>query len=201
MTDYLEHHTHVFEPSRKKAMKVVLKNALLILVILAIVLVTFFFGTGLGIISTIAAIVAIVKVKQGDDKDEGIRRFGEKKAKMRLTLEHLYIKQAVIPFSEVQDLLIYADEFTGMRKDEFTNYHGGGSQISFSHKGKRYKFKSGSAMLPSSSMSKTWLPASSSNTPQQFKVPPRHRDALNCLAKVRRAHQSLSEGRTSPPKP
>ena len=140
MTDYLEHHTHVFEPSRKKAMKVVLKNALLILVILAIVLVTFFFGTGLGIISTIAAIVAIVKVKQGDDKDEGIRRFGEKKAKMRLTLEHLYIKQAVIPFSEVQHLLIYADEYTGMRKDEFTNYYGGGNQISFSHKGKRYKF-------------------------------------------------------------
>ena len=59
---------------------------------------------------------------------------------MRLTEDFLYVNQAVIPFEEVDNLLIYADEYTGMAKDGFGTYHGGGNEISFTHKGKAFKF-------------------------------------------------------------
>ena len=122
-----EYHTYVFEPSWKKAFK---NRAINLSIVLVVAVISLFFSITVGLISTTVTILTIIKAKRDFDKDEGLRRFGEKKAHMQLTEEHLYIKQAVIPFSEVQDLLIYADEFTGMRKDEFTNYHGGGNQIS-----------------------------------------------------------------------
>ena len=109
-TEDWEYFTYVFEPSRKKAAKEVLKNVLIGLLILVIVAFTFFFSVSIGLITAIGAVVALIKTKIQNDKEEGIRRFGEKKAKMRLTEDFLYVNQAVIPFDEVDNLLIYADE-------------------------------------------------------------------------------------------
>lgn len=66
----------------------------------------------------------------------GISAYGERKANLLISEDHLEIRDVKIPYSDLTDLVIYVDEYLGMPKEFFGIHHGGNNKIEFNHKGR-----------------------------------------------------------------
>jgi hypothetical protein len=137
-----EFRTYVFKKSRRRARKHLLYNSSIFAAIGAIVLMYFWgiLGIGFGLIGSISLIITLIQMKKHDDKYMGISTHGERGDKFFITESSLKIGDTLLPFSELSDLIIYVDEYTGMPKNLFGVHHGGNNEITFKHKGKPYSF-------------------------------------------------------------
>ena len=98
-------------------------------------------GISIGIIGSTSLIIAILTMKNYDDKYMGITAYGERKGVMIIAEEYLVIGGVKIPFSELKDLQIYVEEYAGMPREIFGVHHGGNNEITFLHKDKKYSVK------------------------------------------------------------
>ncbi|UII20243.1 hypothetical protein [Fulvivirga ligni] len=138
-----EYKTYLFEKSRKKVNKMLLYNFLIVLGILGIIALYAIgiLGIGLTLIGAIAAIIGILKMKERDDKYMGITAYGFRKEKFTIAYDHFKIEEVVIPFIELEDLVIYVEEYAGKPRDIFGVHHGGNNEVSFKHKGQSHSLK------------------------------------------------------------
>jgi len=91
-------------------------------------------GIGLGAIVLIG--ISLFKLKMDSDVKKGINRFGSLKATITISTEYLKIRDVKIPLEQLQDLVIYVDEYSGMSKSIIGNHHGGNNEITFRHQEK-----------------------------------------------------------------
>ena len=96
-------------------------------------------GLGLTIFGTIGLIVAIIQMKNYDDNYMGITAYGDRGSKFIISENGFKLDDAVLPFSELQDLVIYVDEYKGMPREIFGVHHGGNNEIKFTHNKQPYK--------------------------------------------------------------
>lgn len=135
-----EYTTYIFHKSKKKRLKRLLYN---IGILAAIGAVIYMFavgilGIGLSIFGTIALIVAIIQMKNYDDKYMGITAYGDRGSKFIISETSFKLDDAVLPFSELKDLIIYVDEYAGKPRELFGIHHGGNNEIKFTHNGQPY---------------------------------------------------------------
>ena len=138
-THQMEYQTHIFEENKKK-IRSNRKEGLIVAGFAILSISTFLIGPLFGAISTISSVVTLVKLHNNDLKKKGIRAYGQLKANLTIAEEYLIIDETKIPFSELQSLTIYVDEYTGMTKDVFWSYHGGNNELIFSHKNQQTSF-------------------------------------------------------------
>ena len=70
----------------------------------------------------------------------GITAHGKRGAIFTITETHFEIGETIIPFSELTDLVIYADEYAGKPRDLFGSHHGGNNEITFKYKNQKMSF-------------------------------------------------------------
>jgi len=78
-------------------------------------------------------------MKNYDDKYMGITAYGNRGSKFIITEEHFKLDESVLPYSELNDLIIYVDEYAGMSREIFGVHHGGNNEIEFEHLGQKYE--------------------------------------------------------------
>ncbi|MEQ8472342.1 MAG: hypothetical protein RIC35_14210 [Marinoscillum sp.] len=132
--------TYIFEQKKNRSRKQLFYNLVVLGAVSAIIYMCLIgvLGVGFGIIGSISLIVAILKAKIDDDKYMGITAYGVRKEKLAIAEEYLEISDAKIPFAEVNDLVIYVDEYAGMPRDIYGVHHGGNNEITFRHKGNKF---------------------------------------------------------------
>ena len=91
-----------------------------------------------GLYTAITFSIAMLGIKIYDDKYMGISAYGDRKATLVITEQYLEIRGVRIPFTELTNLVIYVDEYSGMPKEFFGSYHGGNNKIEFERDGKRF---------------------------------------------------------------
>ena len=129
--------TYIFHKSSKKQRKKLLKNTGLAVAIVGVLYITFvgYKGLSLGIIGAIGLITGIIGAKLYDDKFMGITAYGDRGKQFVITETGFRLGDAVLPFAELKDLVIYVDEYAGMRKNLVSLHHGGNNEIRFTHNG------------------------------------------------------------------
>lgn len=136
----MEYHTYVFEVSKRKFRE----NFIVTFVGISLIAVLYFLviiglpGVGLITVSLIA--FSMVKAKLDDDKEMGIKKYGNRKQTLSLGLHSMELKGVNIPYAELTDLVIYVDEYTGMPRQLFGSHHGGNNEITFIHNSNKYTF-------------------------------------------------------------
>jgi hypothetical protein len=137
-----EFKTFIFQKDKKKARKWSMYSLLILLAIAGILYMVFIgiVGIGFSLIGSIFLIITLFKMKSYDDKYMGISAYGDRKAELIIAEEYFIIDKVKIPFSELEDLLIYVDEYLGKPREFMGVHHGGNNQISFKHKGKKVSF-------------------------------------------------------------
>jgi hypothetical protein len=136
-----EYTTYIFEKSQKKAIKRLVYNLAILAAIGGIIymFVIGILGIGLGTIGTVSLILAILQMKNYDDKYMGITAYGDRGAKFIITETSFKLGDSLLPFSELHKLVIYVDEYAGKPRELFGMHHGGNNEISFKHRDKPYK--------------------------------------------------------------
>jgi hypothetical protein len=79
-------------------------------------------------------------MKNYDDKYMGITAYGERKSELIIAEEYFVIDNVKIPFSELDDLIIYVGEYLGKPREFIGVHHGGNNEITFKHKGRKFSF-------------------------------------------------------------
>ena len=133
-----EFKTYIFERSRKRTLRWIIYGISLVLIIVTVIILMMVGFPGLGIVGGIMLIVALLQMKKYDDKYMGITAYGHRRDKLTIAEDHLVIRDAKIPFSEVNNLIIYVDEYAGKPREVFGVHHGGNNEIKFEHNGKKY---------------------------------------------------------------
>lgn len=139
-SNLMEYNTYIFEESKKKIMAERMNTLSIIGVILFCMFLWYLGVPGIGIFASASIGIALFKYKEDENKKRGVRAYGSKKAKITIAEDHLIINETLIPMSELKDLIIYVDEYTGMPKQPIGTYHGGNNEITFNHKGKSFSF-------------------------------------------------------------
>lgn len=96
--------------------------------------------SGIGIFTILTLGYWLFKVKSESYKEAGINMFGDKKAQIVISEEFIQINDQTIQLSDLKDLIIYVDEYYGMPKQFFGQYHGGNNEIRFYHNGSLFSF-------------------------------------------------------------
>lgn len=137
----MEYTTNLYERNKQKVLKRAMYNlGVLSFIILAIYMFLFgIMGIGLTVFGVAGAIIALIKMKEYDDKYMGITAYGDRKQRFTMTEEYFIIDEAKMMLSELENLIIYVDEYTGMRREILGVHHGGNNEITFSYKGADYK--------------------------------------------------------------
>lgn len=73
----------------------------------------------IGLKTCIGFTVVIIGIKLYNDKYMGISAYGERKANLVIAEEYLEIRDVKISYSDLTDLVIYVDEYLGMRDFEY----------------------------------------------------------------------------------
>ena len=135
-----EYTTYIFHKSRKKRLKRLLYNLGLILLIVVVfyMFIKGILGIGLTITGAAGLIIAIIQLKNYDDKYMGITAYGDRGEKFIISETGFKLGDAFLPFSELQDLVIYVDEYAGMRREIVGVHHGGNNKIKFTHNGQLF---------------------------------------------------------------
>lgn len=139
----MEFNTFIFEESQKKKKEIRKDNFQIAMILLAGILVALFlfrFGAIISIIPLIFGLVTAYSIHSESLKRRGINAYGSQKARLTIAEDYLMIRDTQILFSEVKNLIIYVDEYTGMPK-EIGTYHGGNNEITFEHNGEKYSIK------------------------------------------------------------
>lgn len=136
-----EYTTYIFEKSKAKRRKRLFYNLGIVAAIVGIIYMFLIgiMGIGLTITGSIALIIAIIKMKDYDDKYMGISAYGNRGTKFKITETGFTLGESELPFSELTDLVIYVDEYAGMSREIFGVHHGGNNEITFKHKNQPYK--------------------------------------------------------------
>ena len=90
----------------------------------------------LGFKASAAISAALLGMKLYDDKSMGITAYGERKASLVIAEEYLEIRDVKIPYTDLENLIIYVDEYLGMPKEIYGIHHGGNNKIEFNHNGR-----------------------------------------------------------------
>ena len=134
--------TYIFKPEKERSRdsrRYSLFIFVAVAVIVAVAFSTFFYGLPfLGFFITISSATALVKMKLEDDKKAGITAYGKRGAKFIITETHFEMGDALMPFEELTDLVIYVDEYAGQQKLLFGVHHGGNNEITFRYRGEAY---------------------------------------------------------------
>lgn len=135
-----EYTTYIFEKSKKKARKRLIYNLSILAAIGGIIYMFAIgiLGIGLSVIGTISLIIAILQMKNYDDKYMGITAYGDRGAKFVISETSFKLGDSALSFSELSDLVIYVDEYAGMPRELFGVHHGGNNEITFKHKGQPF---------------------------------------------------------------
>lgn len=135
-----EFRTYIFEKSKKRDGRR-FSYILLSIAAFGVIILLFVFGSLLfGIVAMISIIILVINIKYHDDKSMGITAHGERKSPIVIAHDYFVIEKVKIPFSELDDLLIYVDEYAGKPREVFGLHHGGNNEIRFRHKGKKFSF-------------------------------------------------------------
>lgn len=132
-----EFRTYIFERSRKKTIR---RNLfyLSFLLFIAVMLVLVFIGfPGIGSIGVIFISVGIFKYMEYEDKYMGITAYGQRGRMIYISETGLTVDQTFIPFSKLEDLIIYVDEYAGMKRKFLGVHHGGNNEIRFKYNGQK----------------------------------------------------------------
>lgn len=132
--------TYIFERNKKKTRKRFVYNFSILMAIGAIIYMFFIgiLGIGFSLIGAIALITALIKMKNYDDKYMGITAYGERRSILIIAEEYFILENVKIPFSDLEDLIIYVDEYAGKPRDLIGVHHGGNNEIVFKRNGKKY---------------------------------------------------------------
>lgn len=131
--------TYLFEKNLKKTIRYWAFNPLTIGLILLIVL-SYFFGwrvLGLGLIGIIWR---LIRISKEEDEFMGITAHGKRGKMLTITATHFQIGDAILPFSELTDLMIYLEEYKGQPRDLLGVHHGGNNEITFKYKDQPMSF-------------------------------------------------------------
>ena len=132
--------TYIFERDKKKTIKSFVYNLSILLAVLGIIYMYLIgiLGIGLSLIGSIGLIITLIKMKNYDDKYMGITAYGNRKSELTISEEYFVIDNVKISLNELEDLIIYVDEYVGKPRDLIGVHHGGNNQIRFKHKGKKF---------------------------------------------------------------
>jgi hypothetical protein len=133
-----EYVTYIFEKNKKLTFKRYLIVAVIIATIIAMVILFISGLPGIGLITIISVSIALIKMKNYDDKFMGITGYGARGAKFIIAESHFKLGDSILPFSELTDLTIYVDEYAGMPRELIGYHHGGNNEITFNHNGLNY---------------------------------------------------------------
>ncbi len=134
-----EYRTYVYKPSKQKARKRLMYNAMIVAALAGVLFMLFIgvLGIGVGIFGAISAIAAIVGMKNYDDKFMGITAYGDRGEEFFISEDHFRIGELKVPYTEIEDLVIYVDEYAGKPREVLGIHHGGNNEITFTHKGEK----------------------------------------------------------------
>ena len=132
--------TYIFQRNKKKKRKTYAYNLTIILAIAGIIYMALIgiVGIGLTLIGSVSLIILLIKTKNYDDKYMGITAYGDRKSELIIAEHYFIIDKVKIPFSELEDLIIYVDEYLGKPREFIGVHHGGNNEIKFKHKGKKF---------------------------------------------------------------
>jgi len=131
-----EFRTSIFEKTKEKSKTRLLYNIGILSAIGLIWTLYFLRLPIVGIKTSIGFTIAMLGIKLYDDQYMGISAYGERKANLLISEDHLEIRDVKIPYSDLTDLVIYVDEYLGMPKEFFGIHHGGNNKIEFNHRGR-----------------------------------------------------------------
>ncbi len=131
-----EFRTSIFEKSKKRARRRLLYNVGIFGAIAALWILYFGGFPLVGLKTAVVTSAALLGIKLYDDKYMGITAYGERSANLVIAQEYLEIRDVVIPYSELTNLVIYVDEYLGMPKEIYGIHHGGNNLIEFDRQGK-----------------------------------------------------------------
>lgn len=135
----LAYKTHIFEEKKKRTSTYDVSFYITIIVVVGgTVFGLYYFGPKSLFFTAGSFIYTLYKQREEDRKDAGMSLYGKRKADLIIHEDILEVQGKVIRYSEVTNLTIYVDEFTGMTKDFFWSYHGGNNEICFDYKNKHY---------------------------------------------------------------
>jgi len=129
--------TSIFEKTKEKSRKRLLRN-LVIFGTIAFIWLLYFIG--LPIIRLGEAIsfsITMLGIKVYNDQYMGISAYGERKANLIIAEEYLIIRDVKIPYTDLTNLVIYVDEYLGMPREIFGIHHGGNNKIEFERNRKK----------------------------------------------------------------
>lgn len=136
----MEYHTYVFEISKKRLRE----NLIITLSGVGLILLLFFMVViglpGIGLVTVAGISISLVIFKLDYDKSMGTKKYGSRRETLSIGLESLVLKGVEIPYSELTNLVIYVDEYTGMPRQFLGSHHGGNNEITFIHKANKYSF-------------------------------------------------------------
>ena len=132
--------TYIFQKDKKRTIKRLSYNLTILLAFGGIIYMFLIgiLGIGLSLIGAISLTVALIKMKNYDDKYMGITAYGDRKAELIIAEDYFIIDNVKIPLSELSDLVIYVEEYAGQPRDFIGVHHGGNNEITFTHKGKKF---------------------------------------------------------------
>lgn len=136
----MQYKTHVFEENKRKNGYDFSFFLTIIVLIGVTVFGLYYFGGQVLFFSAPSFIYTLYQQREQDREDAGMSLYGKRKAVLIINEDSLELDGRQINFSEVSNLTIYVDEFTGMSKDFFWSYHGGNNEICFDHNNKHYSF-------------------------------------------------------------
>ncbi len=136
----MEYRTLIFEESKKDVFREWLIVGGIILVIVILFLVKALFLSGIGIITIGSLGYWLFKVKNESYKEMGINSYGQKKDQIIIYEDSIKIRDQLISYSDLKELTIYVDEYSGMPKQFFGTYHGGNNEIKFIYNGNLFSF-------------------------------------------------------------
>jgi hypothetical protein len=131
-----EFRTSIFEKTKEKSRKRLIRNVGIFGMIGAIWILYFIGFPFIGLKTSVAFSIVVLGVKVYDDKYMGISAHGERKANLVIAEQHLEIRDIRIPYADLTNLVIYVDEYLGMPREVFGIHHGGNNKIEFDHGGK-----------------------------------------------------------------
>lgn len=132
--------TSIFERTKERTRKRLLYN-LTVFGFIAATWILFFSGFPLvGWKTAITLSICLAGMKLYDDKYMGITAYGERKGNLVIAEQYLEISDVRISYSELSNLVIYINEYLGMKKEFFGIHHGGNNTIEFIRNGKLISF-------------------------------------------------------------
>lgn len=135
-----EFRTYRFEKTKKRTKKQWIRDATIFGGIITIFILVFLGLPTIGIFTALSFAFALLGMKVYNDKYMGINAYGERREKIVITETFITIGDAKIPFSELEGLVIYVDEYAGMPRALYGVHHGGNNEIIFEHKGHKHSF-------------------------------------------------------------